>query len=215
MRKFVYSAAASGAFIALIAFTAQAADALGAGGGARAGGATSMSRGGGGGASAMNRGGGGFSGGSMSRSGNYSRPSGGASASQRPAGGNRANTGNVNTGNVNRGNVNTGNVNRGNINTGNINTGDVNINRDVHVDVDNDWNGWGGYYDHPRGAYAAGVVVGAATTAAVMGARYYALPTGCAPYPYSGFTYYSCSNVWYKPTYQGSTVVYVVVAKPN
>jgi hypothetical protein len=171
----------------------------------------------------MNRAGGGgssFSGGNFSRSGNYSRPSGGASASQRPAGGRAANTGNVNrgnvnTGNVNRGNVNTGNVNRGNINTGNINTGDININRDVHVDVDNDWHGWGGYYDRPVGAYAAGVMVGAAVTAAAIGSRYYALPAGCVPYPYSGFTYYSCAGAYYKPTYQGDTVVYVVVNKPG
>ena len=47
-----------------------------------------------------------------------------------------------------------------------------------------------------------------------MGSRYYALPAGCGPYPYGGFTYYSCGSIWYKPTYQGYTVVYVVVAKP-
>lgn len=187
MRSTLLSVAAVGTFISLIAFAAQEADARGFGGGARGGGATSMSRGGGG-------------GGGLSRAGNYSRPSGGAA--QLPASGNRNN--------INRGNVNTGNINRGNINVGN----EVNIDRDVHVDVDNDWHGWHGYYDHPVGAYAAGVVVGSAVTAAVIGSRYYALPAGCAPYPYSGYTYYSCSSVWYKPTYQGSTVVYVVVAKP-
>ena len=35
-----------------------------------------------------------------------------------------------------------------------------------------------------------------------------------APYPYSGLTYYSCGGAYYKPTYQGDTVVYVVVDKP-
>ena len=199
MGKIAYSAAMAGAFVSLVAFAAQEIDARGLGGGARGGASTSMSRGGGGGG-----GGGGFSGGSFSRSGSYSRPSGRASASQLPAG---------NRGNVNRGNINPGNINRGNINTGNINTGNVNVNRDVHVDVDNDWNGWGGHIDHP---IAAGVAIGAtaAATAAVIGARYYALPPACAPYPYSGFTYYSCGGAYYKPTYQGATVVYVVVAKP-
>ena len=65
------------------------------------------------------------------------------------------------------------------------------------------------------GGDAAGVVVGSAVTAAAIGSRYYALPPACSPYPYAGFTYYSCSNVWYKPTYQGATVVYVVVPKPG
>ena len=207
MRGIYSYAAMASAFISLALFTAQETDARGRGGGARSSGASSMSRGGGGARSAnmasSSRGGG------MSRSGNYSRPSGRASASQLPASGNR--------GNVNRGNINTGNINRGNINTGNINRGNinnVNVNRDVHVDVDNDWNGWGGYYDHP---VARGVAIGAVAgmTAAAIGSRYYALPSGCAPYPYSGLTYYSCGSIWYQPSYQGDTVVYVVVNRPG
>jgi hypothetical protein len=217
MRRTLNRVAMVGAFVSLIVLMAQEADARGGGrggggfgGGARGGGSSSMSRGGGF--------GGGGGGGSFSRGGNYNSGN--------------FNRGNVNTGNINRGNVNTGNINRGNINTGNINTGNintgninranintgninnVNVNRNVNVDVDNDWHGWGGYYDHPVGAYAAGAVAGAAVTAAVMGSRYYALPAGCGPYPYGGFTYYSCGGAWYKPTYQGDTVVYVVVAKP-
>ena len=204
MRSTLSCVAMAGAFIGLATFGVHEVDARGAGGGARGGGATSMSRGGGGGGGSFNRASAG-GGGSMSRSGNYNRGSVNTG---------NVNRGNVNTGNVNRGNVNTGNVNRGNINTGNINTGNVNINRDVHVDVDNNWRGWGGYYDHPVGAYAAGAVMGAAVAAAVVGSRYYALPAGCAPYPYGGYTYYSCAGAYYKPTYQGDTVVYVVVAKP-
>jgi hypothetical protein len=212
MRSTLSYVAMAGAFVGLATFAVQEVDARGRGGGARAGGATSMSRGGGGSGGS----GGGFNrasagGGSMSRSGSYNRGSVNTGNMNRG----NINTGNVNRGNINTGNVNRGNINTGNINTGNINTGNVNINRDVHVDVDNDWHGWGGYYDHPVGAYAAGAMVGAAVTAAAIGSRYYALPTGCAPYPYSGFTYYSCANVWYKPTYQGDTVVYVVVAKPG
>ncbi len=233
MRGTLSCVAMAGAFVSLVAFTAQELEARGGGrgGGARGGGASSMSRGGGGGGGggrSFSGGGGGgsksFGGGSMSRGGNYSRPSG-ASAGQRPStrpgqgGSGTANRGNINTGNVNRGNINTGNINTGNINTGNINrgninTGNVNIDRDVNIDVDNDWNGWGGYYDHP---VARGVAIGtaAAVTAAVIGSRYYALPAGCSPYPYSSLTYYSCGSVWYQPSYQGDTVVYVVVNKPG
>jgi hypothetical protein len=222
MRGTFSRVAMAGAFISVAAFAVQEVDARGGGGrggGARGGGSTSMSRGGGGGGGGYNRGGGGSGGGSFSRSGNYSRPSGGASAGQRASGSaQRATTrpgqggsGTQRAGNA--GNINTGNVNRGNINTGNINTG--NINRgDVNIDVDNDWNGWGGYYDHPVGAFAAGAVVGA-TTAAVLGSRYYALPSGCSPYPYASLTYYSCGGAWYQPSYQGDTVVYVVVDKPG
>jgi hypothetical protein len=200
MRRTFSRVAMTGAFISMMAFAAQDLEARGFGGGARGGGSMSMDRGGG-----FDRGGGGFGGGSFSRGGNYNSGN--------------INRGNINTGNINRGNVNTGNINRGNINTGNINTGNINRvnynNVNVnHVDVDNDWHGWGGYYDHPVGAYAAGAVVGATAAAIAMGSRYYALPAGCGPYPYGGFTYYSCGGNWYKPTYQGDTVVYVVVAKP-
>jgi hypothetical protein len=105
------------------------------------------------------------------------------------------------------GNNNRGNGNR--INNGNINTGDININ--------NDWNGngnWGGWVDHP---IAAGVAVGAVAgmTAAAIGASYYALPPGCPPYPYGGYTYYSCGGAYYQPQYEGDTVVYVTVPDPN
>jgi hypothetical protein len=213
MRRTLSRVAMAGAFVSLFALAAQDLQARGFGGGARGGGSMSMGRGGGfGGGGGFDRGGGGFSGGSFSRGGNFNSGN--------------INRGNVNTGNINRGNVNTGNINRGNINTGNINTGNINsgnINRvnvntgnvNVnHVDVDNDWHGWGGYYDHPVGAYAAGAMVGATATAIAMGSRYYALPAGCGPYPYGGFTYYSCGGNWYKPTYQGDTVVYIVVAKP-
>lgn len=39
----------------------------------------------------------------------------------------------------------------------------------------------------------------------------YSLPYGCATTRVrGGVTYYYCGGVWYQPTYQGSTVVYVV-----
>lgn len=39
----------------------------------------------------------------------------------------------------------------------------------------------------------------------------YSLPYGCATTRVrAGVTYYYCSGIWYQPTYQGTTVVYVV-----
>jgi hypothetical protein len=128
---------------------------------------------------------------------------------------NRPSTGAINSGNRN--------VNTGNINTGNrVNTGDINVN------VDRNWNGnvhvSQPIYGAVRPVYpvyrpvAAGVVIGAtaAVTAAAIGSMYYSLPpSGCSPYPYSSYTYYYCGSVYYKPQYQGDTVVYVVVNKPG
>lgn len=196
----------------------------GGGGGARGGASTSFGRGGSG---SYNRGGGGgrgsdFSaGGSFSRGGSYSRPSSVAnSPSSRPgmggagtqrngqfAQGSRPGQGGSGTRYQPAGSNNRGNGNR--INNGNINTGDVNI------DVDNGWNNGccGGWVDHP---IAAGVAVGAVAgmTAAAIGASYYALPPGCPPYPYGGYTYYSCGGAYYQPQYEGDTVVYVTVPDP-
>jgi hypothetical protein len=53
----------------------------------------------------------------------------------------------------------------------------------------------------------------AAMTAAAWGSVYYALPAGCAPYPY--YSYYSCGGVYYEPQYHGDTVVYVTVPPPH
>jgi hypothetical protein len=98
-----------------------------------------------------------------------------------------------------------------------INTGNVNVGNNVNVNVDAD-NGWGWGWDDDRHPVAAGVAFGTAaavTSAAITGARYYSLPPACAPYPYSGFTYYSCGGVYYAPRYEGDTVVYVVVDRPG
>ena len=104
------------------------------------------------------------------------------------------------------------NVNR----SGNrVNTGNVNVGNNVNIDVDHD-NGWG-WGDRDYHPVAAGVAVGtaAAVTSAALGSRYYSLPPACAPYPYSGYTYYSCGGVYYAPQYEGDTVVYVVVDRPG
>lgn len=170
-------------------------------------------------ASAGARGGGGGSrasgGGRMAQSsvsGANRATTGGGSASRGNAG--NYNRGNVNTGNVNRGNVNTGNVNTGNVNRGNINTGNINVGNDVNIDIDRDYHGgyggYGGYY-HPiaRGAYIGAVAV---TTAAVIGAYYYALPpSGCTTVIQNGVSYSYCGTVYYQKIMSGNDVVYVVV----
>lgn len=108
-----------------------------------------------------------------------------------------------------RGDINVGNdTNVGNkVNVGN----DVNIGNDVDIDVDVD-HGYGhGYWGHHP--VAAGIVIGtvAVTTAAVAGAYYYALPTGCTVIYQGGETYYLCGTVHYRRTWYGNDVVYVVV----
>jgi hypothetical protein len=143
----------------------------------------------------------------------------------RRGGGQRAVVQNRST-NVNR-NYN-GNVNR------NVNVNqNVNVNRNVNVNVhggcyncgyyhDNDWN-WG--------SFAAGAAVGVATTAVVAAATRPAsttvvvqapavgtviptLPGGCATVASGGAVIYNCSNVYYRPYYQGTQLVYQVVTYP-
>ena len=61
---------------------------------------------------------------------------------------------------------------------------------------------------------AAGVAIGA-TTAAIIGSTYYALPSsGCYDQYYGGVLYYQCGSAWYSPSYAGSDVSYVVVNPP-
>jgi hypothetical protein len=99
-------------------------------------------------------------------------------------------------------------VNNGNINVGNtVNVG----NGGYYGGCCGGWNGWG---DYPLGA---GLAIGAMAgfTAAAIGSAYYALPAGCAPYPYGGYSYYSCGGAYYRPQYEGDTVVYVTVPEPS
>ena len=127
-----------------------------------------------------------------------------------------ANSGVVGSGNGNTGVVNNGNVNNGNIGSGNVNTGTVVAGNDVDVSVNSGWTGYG--YTYPAGtgaAYATGVAVGTATTAAVVGSYYSTLPASCYPYAYGAYRYYSCSGTWYQQTYKSGSTVYVVVTDPT
>jgi hypothetical protein len=44
---------------------------------------------------------------------------------------------------------------------------------------------------------------------------YYALPSGCSPYAWHGYSYYGCGGHYYEPRYEGDTVVYVTIADPS
>ena len=148
----------------------------------------------------------------------------------RSAGGNRNYNNNAN---VNRNYNNNANVNR-NVNVNN----NVNVNRNVNVNVNNNYHGGGGCYncyyhdnDWNWGSFAAGAAVGVATTAVVaaatrppsttvvvaapaVGTMVPALPGGCANINSGGVVLYNCNNVYYRPFYQGTTLVYQVVTYP-
>jgi outer membrane usher protein FimD/PapC len=116
----------------------------------------------------------------------------------------------------------------------------ANVNRNVNVNVNRNVNVHGGCYNcgyyHDNnwnwGSFAAGAAVGVATTAVVaaatrpsssttvvvqapaVGAVVPALPGGCATISSGGAMIYNCSNVYYRPYYQGTQLVYQVVTYP-
>jgi hypothetical protein len=94
-------------------------------------------------------------------------------------------------------------------------------------------NNCGYYHDDSSnwGSFAAGAAVGVATTAVVaaatrppsttvvvqapaVGTVIPTLPGGCATVAASGAVIYHCSNVYYRPYYQGTQLVYQVVTYP-
>ncbi len=52
-------------------------------------------------------------------------------------------------------------------------------------------------------------------TAVPVGTIIPTLPDGCKSVVISGATYFNCADVHYKPAFQGSALVYVVVEKPQ
>ena len=52
-------------------------------------------------------------------------------------------------------------------------------------------------------------------TAVPVGTIIPTLPDGCKSVVISGATYFNCADVHYKPAFQGSSLVYVVVEKPQ
>jgi len=108
----------------------------------------------------------------------------------------------------------------------------VNVNRNVNVHGGYYGGGCCYYHDDPNwGAFAAGAAVGVATTAAVaaatrpssttvvvqapaIGSTVGVLPGGCAAVSAPGTVIYNCNSVYYRPYYQGTSLVYQVVTYP-
>jgi hypothetical protein len=86
------------------------------------------------------------------------------------------------------------------------------VNRNVNVDVDNDWDHHGGDY-HPV-ATAAWVTATVAVTSVVVGSIVHSVPPNYQTVVASGATYSQCGSTWYQPSYAGSQVQYVVVKPP-
>jgi outer membrane usher protein FimD/PapC len=127
------------------------------------------------------------------------------------------------------------NVNR-NSNVNVNRNANVNVNRNVNVNVNDHGGCWNCGYNHDNnwnwGSFAAGAAVGAVTTAAVasaahssssttvvvaapsVGALVPALPAGCTTVSAGGTVVYNCNSVYYRPSYQGTQLVYQVVAYP-
>jgi hypothetical protein len=123
------------------------------------------------------------------------------------------------------------NVNRNYNQNTNVNR-NVNVNRDVNVNVHGGCCYNGGYYheDNNWGAFAAGAAVGVATTAVVaaatrpattttvvavpVGSMVPTLPGGCSTVASGGAVIYSCGGMYYRPYYQGTSLVYQVVTYP-
>ena len=53
-----------------------------------------------------------------------------------------------------------------------------------------------------------------ATTAVPIGTVVPALPAGCSSVAVQGANYFNCAGVYYKPSFQGNNLIYVVVEKP-
>jgi hypothetical protein len=156
------------------------------------------------------RGGGGFRGGGARASGSVAR--GSVSQVSRSAGSfNRgANVNRDFNGNVNRNFNSNVNVNR----AANVNR-DINWDRDIDVDVNHRYGGYGyGCCYHPV-ARAATATAAAVATAAVAGSVVDTLPESCQPVFINGFTYQQCGSTWYQPQFSGSTVNYIVVNPPR
>jgi len=130
--------------------------------------------------------------------------------------------------NVNQNFNRNANVNR-NVNVNN----NVNVNRNVNVNVHGGYYGGCCYYhDDPNwGAFAAGAAIGVATTAAVAAATSHksttvvvqappvgttvgVLPGGCSTISAAGGVIYNCNSAYYRPFYQGTSLVYQVVTYP-
>jgi hypothetical protein len=109
------------------------------------------------------------------------------------------------TRNTTRTNINT--VNRTNVNVNTVNRNTVNVNTVRRADVDVHVHG--GYYYNPGPSVGAVVA-----TTLVVGAIVASLPPNCTTLIVNGLAYQNCGGTYYQPRYSGSTVTYIVVARP-
>ncbi|MEA2048589.1 MAG: hypothetical protein U9O64_09120 [Campylobacterota bacterium] len=84
----------------------------------------------------------------------------------------------------------------------------TNVNRNVNV---NHYHSGGRHYGHYNGraivAWTAGLAMGAMIASSSM-------PSSCTTVIANNISYRRCGSAYYRPYYQGSTVVYQVVASP-
>jgi hypothetical protein len=122
--------------------------------------------------------------------------------------------GGVHRGGVNRGNSN--HVRNKNINTNRNTNRNVNRNTNVNRNVNVNHYYGGGYHGGGRYGYWGGSAILAWTSAVVVGSWIAAatMPTTCTTFIHNGISYRQCGSSYYRPYYQGSTVVYQVVSSP-
>jgi hypothetical protein len=78
--------------------------------------------------------------------------------------------------------------------------------KNVNVNVDNNWR---------RGRYGYGGVAAGVAGAVAVGTVVWAISSAARPVVYGGTTYYVDGNTYYKPCYQGDEAAYCVVQNPN
>lgn len=78
--------------------------------------------------------------------------------------------------------------------------------KNVNVNVGNNWHG---------GRYGYGGVAAGVAGAVVVGTVVAAISAAARPVVYGGTTYYVDGNTYYKPCYQGDEAAYCVVENPN
>jgi hypothetical protein len=84
--------------------------------------------------------------------------------------------------------------------------GSTTYQKNVNVNVDNNWHG---------GRYGYGGVAAGVAGAAAVGTVVWAISSAARPVHYGGTTYYVDGNTYYKPCYQSDEAAYCVVKNPN
>lgn len=91
-----------------------------------------------------------------------------------------------------------------------------NVNRSRNVNVNHNNRYYGGGYGHVNYGYYGGRAIVAWSSAVAVGSIIAAasMPTTCTTFVTNGISYKQCGASYYRPYYQGTTVVYKVVNSP-